>query len=761
MLTNLAPSVVPASPPPALDLPPIDIGFKSENTVLVNPDTGATHIENTDGSVTISFGPENAGGLESEFNENLAELLDESELSMMAEEILRGIDEDERSRKEWEDTYNRGIDLLGLKLEDPTSDVSASGNVSKVHHPLLIEAVVRYQANAQAELLPSAGPVKVQDAAPDMTPERVQMAEAFEKDFNHYLTVTRKEYYPDTRRMLFAQGFCGNGFKKVYRCPLRKAPVSDYVAAKDLIVSNDAVSLFNVSRITHRTTMRHSVMKRLQINGHYRKCELTQPVSQPTLIDMKIAQVEGINKTIGIPADHPYTLYETYTEYDIPSFAHKDDNDEPTGLPLPYRFTLDKDSRKILEIRRNYKESDKDCMPRQRFVKYGYIPGLGFYDYGLVHLLGQTARALTAIERQLIDAGQFSNFPGLLLSDVGGRQETTQIRVPPGGAHTIKTGGMPIGQVVMALPYKEPSGVLVNIAKAVEDNGRRLGGTAEVNVGEGRADVPVGTTIALIEQSTKVQGAVHKQNHESQQQEFLLLKELFEEDPEALTRFAKTPARKWQSAQEIADQNLVPASDPNTPSHIHRVMKATGLSQLATTAPQLYNLRAVHSILVTTLGYSPQAVLNPVGMPQQGPSPDPAKMGKIALDQERLKEKQQASMVNTQLKIQKTKTDMEDRAAERESRENIQKLKTMGSLIQQQNQQEADERKQTMGFRSEVFGRHQDHKHTIIEQAHDHRNALREQQDKNQKDLSTQDREHAHQKEIAKSKSNVVTSSES
>lgn len=750
MLTNLAPSVVQSSAPPLLDLPSKEIGLTPENSVIVNPDSGATHVEQSDGSVTIYFGPDKSDDQDSEFDDNLAEKIGESELNIMAEDILRGIAEDERSRKDWEDTYTRGIELLGLKLEDPTSSVSASGNVSKVYHPLLIEAVVLYQAKAGAELLPSSGPVKVRDDSSEgEDPERIEMAEAFEKDFNHYLTVTRQEYYPDMRRLFFAQGFCGNGFKKIYRCPIRKAPVSDYVAAKDLIVSNDAVSLSNTSRVTHRTSMRHSVMRRMQLSGHYLDIKLSQPTSQPNQVDKKIGLTEGIDKQIQLPAYYPYTVYETYTEYDIPGFKHKDDDKNETGLPLPYRVSIDKDSRKILEVRRNWKKGDLDYMPRQRFVKYGYIPGLGFYDYGLVHLLGQTARALTAIERQLIDAGQFSNFPGVLISDAGGRQETTQLNVPPGGCTVIKTGGQPIGQVVMALPYKEPSGVLVNIAKAIEDNGRRLGGTNEVQVGEGRADVPVGTTIALIEQSTKVEGAVHKQNHESQQQEFLLLKELFEEDPEALTKFNKKPAYKWKTTQEIMDQELVPASDPNTPSHIHRVMKATGLAQLVQQDPEGYNKRAVRTILLTTLGYSPSALLAPPTA-QSGPQADPVKMGKLQVDQQKIQEKKQSTMINTQLKAHLNQSEMEDRQRERQSRENIQHMKTIGTVIQQQGQQKADIIKTTHGLQSEHFGRQQDQIHDLVTQNRDHRHEAQENE-----------RERAHQKEVAESKDNMVSSSES
>lgn len=748
MLAPLSSGIVSESPPPSPMLPATDIGFANPATIVVNPDTGAVHSENTDGSVTISFGGKGGEQKETDFDDNLAEIIDESTLNMMGEEILRGVEEDIRSRQDWEDTFNRGLDLLGLKLEEASGDVASGGNISRVHHPLLLEAAVRYQATASAELLPASGPVKARDDDPLATPNDVTIAEAFEKDFNHYLTVVRKEYYPDYRRMLFGQGFCGNGFKKVYKCPIRKAPVSDYVAAKDLIVSNDIISLLNASRVTQRLTMRHSVMKRLQLNGHFREVSLVQPTSAPTQTDMKIGSIEGLDRQMGIAADHPYTIYECYTEYDIPGFEHKNDDDKETGLPLPYRITIDKDSRKILEVRRNWKESDPDFMARQRFVKYGYVPGFGFYDYGLVHLLGQTTRALTAIERQLIDAGQFSNFPGVLISDVGGRQETTQIRVPPGGAQVIKTAGLPIGQVVMALPYKEPSAVLVNIAAAIEENGRRLGSTAEVNVGEGRADVPVGTTIALIEQSTKLMASVHKQNHEAQQQEFLLLKELFEEDPACLWKFAKTPARKWEQMEEFSDITLVPASDPNVPSHIHRVMQATGLAQMAQASGNTLNKRAVESILLTTLGYSPSALQLPLDKipPNMG---DPSKMAKIQLDAMKQKDKQAATAATLQSKQQESQISFANDQAERESREKIQHLKTVGNVLQVHMQTQAEMSKHTNQHIYDTVGDSMERSHGLAKQAKDHAH-----------DREQQGFQRAHEKEIAKQQKDVVSSNE-
>lgn len=643
------------------------------NPESIDPLTGIARIEGDDGSVTIDFSPKRPKADSQEgHGANLAEGLASTDLSSLCSDLLDGIQSDVQSRSELDQIFTRGIDLLGVKLEDAASEVTAQGSVSKVWHPILMEAVVRYQANASAELLPASGPVKIRDDEPLVDPARMELAEAFEKDFNHYLTAVRKEYYPDTRRMFTAQGFYGTAFKKVYNCPLRRAPVSDYVSAINLIVSNDAVSLANAGRITHQSQMRPAVMKRMQIVGAYVDTALQQPVGQLDGVEQKIKQTEGINPQFRYQ-DTPYTIYECYTDLD-PAEYGLDEPGAPDGLPLPYRVTIDKDGRSILEIRRNWKEGDEDYRAIIRFVKYGFIPSLGFYDWGLIHLLGNTARALTAIERQLLDAGQFANFPGFLMSDRGSRQETTQIRVPPGGGHAIKTGGMRLQDVVMPIPYKEPSTVLAALADKIAEDGKRLGMTAEVNVGEGRADVPVGTTIALIEQATKVIASVHKQNHSSQQEEFEMLKDLFMENPEALWKFAKNPARKWQMSEEFADVELVPAADPNVPSRIHRVMMAQSLAQLTQLFPNMNKIAALDIILMT-LGYSSNSNLNPPqapAAPMTGQPPiDPSKMALVQLKAQDMQRKAQTEVLQTQQKSEDTKVKAQIEVLGLQSKENI------------------------------------------------------------------------------------------
>lgn len=678
----------------------IDVNIITDNSTpqqVIDPITGIARTEDGDGGVTIDFNPKMAKNVTEGHGENLADGLNSSDLSSLCSDLLDGIQADVESRQELEKMFERGIDLLGVKIEEASSEVTAQGSISKVWHPILMEAVVRYQANASAELLPASGPVKVRDDEPQTDEARMELAEAFEKDFNHYLTAVRKEYYPDTRRMLTAQGFYGTAFKKVYRCPLRRAPVSDYVSAMDLIVSNDAISLANCGRMTHKSLMRPAVMKRMQILGAYVDTTLQQPNSQVSDINKKIKMTEGITPQYRYQ-DTPYTIYECYTDID-PSEYGLDEPDAPEGLPLPYRVTIDKDGRTILEIRRNWKEGDEDYKAIIRFVKYGFIPSLGFYDWGFVHLLGNTARALTAIERQLLDAGQFANFPGFLLSDRGQRQETTQIRVPPGGGHNIKTGGMKIQDIIMPLPYKEPSAVLAALADKMAEDGKRLGMTAEVNVGEGRADVPVGTTVALIEQATKVMAAVHKQNHSSQQEEFEMLKDLFAEDPQALWKFARKPNRKWEMAEEFADVELVPAADPNVPSRIHRVMQAQALAQLVTMFPEMNRKQALDIILMT-LGYSASANLMSQGVPAQpgasAPAQDPAKMAMVQLKQQDMQRKAQTEILQTQQKSQDTKVKAQIEMLGLQSKEKVAAMQEETERLRLQHEAQQDDKSHSL-----------------------------------------------------------------
>jgi len=496
--------------------------------------------------------------------------------------------------------------------------------MSKVRHPLLLEAVLRFQANARSELLPTDGPVKIRDDSTHSSPDRDKLSNALEKDFNHYLTAVAKEYYPDTDKMLMLLGFGGTAFKKVYYCPLRNRPVSDSIDADDLIVNNSATDLNSARRVTHRIYMRPSVVKRLQIIGSYRDIELSHAHERNLdAVQLEKNAQQGIQQDSFTPEDRDREIYECYCELDVKGYEHKLDG-EVTGLEVPYRVTIDVSSKQILSLVRNYDEDTAD-LPEARinFVKYTFVPGFGFYDIGLLHILGNTTNAVTAAWRELLDAGMYANFPGFLYAKQSGRQNSNIFRVPPGGGAQIDTGGMPINQAVMPLPYKEPSGALNALVEQMSQYGQRLGGTSEIAVGEGRQDAPVGTTIALIEQSVKVLNSVHKRMHASQAEEFQLLARCFKENPESFWQRNRKPNMPWDEQQFLAaldDFDIVPQADPNTSSSSQRIMKVAALVQMASQDPSGFNIPEVRREALNAIGWeSPDKFLSSPMPPQPNP----------------------------------------------------------------------------------------------------------------------------------------------
>lgn len=625
------------------------------NIVLADEDTekpaGPGIIVGADGSVTVDFGPPPAK--ETKHDDNLAEKLDESQLGVIAEDLLEGIASDDESRREWLETRARGMELLGLKLEDPKSSGASAPveGMSVVRHPLLLEAVLRFQANARGELLPSNGPVKIRVDGDPSTATDIA-ARALERDLNHYLTVTASEYYEDTDRMLLMVGFGGSAFKKVYNCPLRRRPVSESVDASDLIVSNTATDIKNASRVTHRVRMRQSVMKRMQIVGEYRDVDIGEALSMPNAIDQKVGEIQGTAAASSRPEDQDREVYECYCEIDLPGFEHKL-NKKKTGLPLPYVVTIDRESRRILAIRRNWDEDDKDCCAKQRIVHYKFVPGFGFYGIGLVHILGNSTNALTAAWREMLDAGMFANFPGFLYAKSSARQTSNVFRIAPGSGAAIDTGGQPITQMVMPLPYKEAGPGMIQLVKDITETGTRVGGTSEANVAEGKQEAPVGTTLALIEQASKMMSAVHKRMHAAQAEEFRKLRDEFQADPSALWRGNKRAAKRWDEAKfkaALEMYELVPCADPNTPSQMHRLMKATAVKQMAQLNPQMYDMRKVdaHVFAMADMG-DPNSMFAP---PQPPAGPDPAIMAAMELKKADIAFKEKKLAVD---KVQKEK----------------------------------------------------------------------------------------------------------
>ena len=573
-------------------------------------------IEHADGSITVRIDGQPLESAASRkptgWFDNLVEQIDEMELGRISEDLLRGIRDDLTSRNDWIEDRATGLKLLGLKIEIPSMSGTADGapveGMSRVRHPLLLEAVLRFQANARSELLPTDGPVKIRNDDNDPSLEEDRLADALERDLNHYLTSTATEYYPDTDRMLLMLGFGGTAFKKVYYCPLRNRPVSETVDADDLIVNNGATDLKNAKRVTHRTYLKPSTVKRLQILGVYRDTDLSTPneINYDSLQREEKAN-EGVTVGISNPDDRDREIYECYCELNVKGFEHQWKGKD-TGLEIPYRVTIDLSSRKILSIVRNYDEDTSELPEaRSNFVKYTFMPGFGFYDIGLLHILGNTTNAVTAAWRELLDAGMYANFPGFLFADAGARQNTNIFRVPPGGGALVKTNGMPIQQAIMPLPYKEPSGALMQLVQNIAETGMRIGGVSEMQVGEGRADAPVGTTLAMIEQAQKILNSVHKRMHSAQAQEFQLLAECFRENPGSFWQRNKKPALPWDEQrflQALDNCELVPQADPNTASHTQRLMKVMALKQLQQAQPGLYDPIAIDTAALQAMGWN-------------------------------------------------------------------------------------------------------------------------------------------------------------
>ena len=646
----------------AMDLPgaeTVDLG----DLDIVKKEADALVIDLPDGSISINLGgfgfkPSDEA---QDHDANLANHVDSGTLGGLADDLMRLITDDLMRQEQRLGDIVKGIDLLGVKLEEPRAEPNDEG-ISVVRHPLLLESILRFQANARGEMLPADGPVKVANEG-DNTMQLDEQANQLEEDFNHYLTVGAPEYYPDTDRMFFSLGHGGEAYKKVYFHPLKRRPVSETIDRKDIILSDGAVSLEACARVTHRSRMRPSVVKQMQLVGAWRDVPLTG-VSMPDLnrVDKKLDEIAGIqpNMQIGGIDDPDREIYECYCEIDLKGFEHEEDG-EPTGLPLPYRVTLDKDSRQILEIRRWWEEGDESYVRKEVFVEYVFVPAFPGVNLGLLHILGNASRALTAAWRIALDNGMLANFPGGIMARSTGKQQTTNIRVGPGQVAPMDVDGVPLNQAFMPLPYRDVGGGFVAIIQNVEATSQRLGMMAETAVGEGRQDAPVGTTIAMIEQATKVLNAVHKRMHTAQQKEFGLLKELFRRDPEALWRSNKNPnfQHDAQRLQEALDnRDIVPKADPNTSSQTMRIQKAIAIYTLAQQNPAAFDQKAVYERILSMIGIEDAAGLFNKAPPH--PQVDQSKM----MDAQAKMMSAEAKMAETQVKAQNAQVEAQTKMAQ-------------------------------------------------------------------------------------------------
>jgi len=542
------------------------------------------------GDMELTIEPEED---DDEFERNLAEDISDNVLQSLANDLIGDFDNDISSRKDWIQTYVDGLQLLGLKIEERTEPWPGACGV---YHPLLSEAVVKFQAETMMETFPAAGPVKTQIIGKD-TPDKKNAAQRVQEDMNYQLTDVMQEYRPEHERMLWGLGLAGNAFKKVYYDPSLGRQVSMYVPAEDVVVPYGASSLESAERITHVMRKNANDLRRLQHEGFYRDIDLGEPTNVLDEVEKKIAEKLGFRAT----QDNRFKILEMHVELDLPGYEHKDDKGHETGIALPYIVTIEKGTNNILAIRRNWKPDDDLCHKRQHFVHYGYIPGFGFYCFGLIHLIGAFAKSGTSIIRQLVDAGTLSNLPGGFKTR-GLRIKGDDTPIAPGEFRDVDVPSGSMRDNIMPLPYKEPSQVLYSLLGNIVEEGRRFAGAAELQTSDMSAQSPVGTTLAILERTLKMMSAIQARVHYSMKQEFRLLKEIIRDfTPEDYPYEPEEGSRKAKQADyDMVD--VIPVSDPNAATMAQKVVQYQAALQLAQTAPQLYDLPLLHRQMLDVLG---------------------------------------------------------------------------------------------------------------------------------------------------------------
>tara|TARA_R100000654_G_scaffold32712_2_gene57700 strand:+ start:3131 stop:5569 length:2439 start_codon:yes stop_codon:yes gene_type:complete len=558
--------------------------------LVTNPEEVA--IETEDGGLLIDFDPD-AVDFTDNFNDNLAEFMQDSSLDELASDLVSNYISDKDSRSDWEETYIKGLDQLGLKIEDRTTPWDGACGV---FHPLLTEAVVRFQAQAITEVFPPKGPVRTQVVG-TITREKEQQATRVKDYLNYLLTDRMTEYRTETEKLLFNLPLAGSAFRKVYFDPSMNRPCSMFVPAEDFVVSYGASDLTTCERATHIMKKTPNEVRKLQVNGFYRDIELSTPSEDLSDIQEKYNKLTGDSTSYDY--DNRHTLLEMMVDLDLEEFPDLKDG-MPTGIALPYIVTIDFSSRKILSIRRNWYEQDEQKMSRQHFVHYQYLPGLGFYGFGLIHLIGGIAKSATSLLRQLVDAGTLSNLPGGLKSR-GLRIKGDDTPIMPGEFRDVDVPGGAIRDNITFLPYKEPSGVLYQLLDNLVEEGRRFASVADMKVADMNNQAPVGTTLAILERSMKVMGSVQARIHASMKKELNILSGIIRD-------FGPTEYPYQIEGQELLpsdfddEVDVIPVSDPNASTTAQRIMQYQAALQLAQQSPQMYNMAELHRQMLETLG---------------------------------------------------------------------------------------------------------------------------------------------------------------
>jgi hypothetical protein len=592
--------------------PPVEIEIEDPESV---------HIGIGDMEIDLEKAQDNE-----EFNKNLAEDLTSGELNLLAGDLIGDFDSDVAARKDWIQTYVDGLELLGLKIEERSEPWDGACGV---YHPILAEAVTKFQSETIMDTFPASGPVKGEIIGKE-TQDKKDAMERVVDDMNYELTERMTEYRSEHERMLWGTALSGNGFKKVYVDPGLDRQVSIYVPSEDLVVPYGASNLETAERVSHVMRKTENELLRLQLDGFYLDTDLGAPQNTLDEVEKKIAEKLGFRAT----TDSRYKLIEMQVDLDLPGFEHKDDKDNATGLKLPYIVTIEYGSMQVLAIRRNWEPDDDTFQKRQHFVHYPYIPGFGFYAFGLIHLIGGFAKSGTSILRQLVDAGSLANLPGGFKTR-GLRVKGDDTPIAPGEFRDVDVPSGTMKDNIMPLPYKEPSQTLIQLLNQIIEEGRRFAAAGDLKVSDMSANSPVGTTLAILERTLKVMSAIQARMHFSMKNEFKLLKKIIASYAPADYSYEPVTGDRKARRKDYEMVNIIPVSDPNAATMSQKVVQYQAVLQLSQTAPQLYNLPYLHRQMLEVLGIKNAEKLVP--LPEDEKPLDPVTENMNALKNKPLK----------------------------------------------------------------------------------------------------------------------------
>ena len=528
-----------------------------------------------------------------DFDANLAEFITDNELQELAGDLLSDFDDDIDARKDWMQTYVDGLELLGMKIEERSEPWEGACGV---YHPLLSEALVKFQAETIMETFPASGPVKTKIIGKE-TPAKKDAAERVQDDMNYQLTEVMVEYRPEHERMAWGLGLSGNAFKKVYFDPSLNRQVAVFVPAEDVVVPYGASNLETANRMTHVMRKTKNDLRRLMVAGFYKDIDLPEPQNTLDDVEKKIAERMGFRAT----SDDRYKLLEMQVYLDLPGYEDKDEKGKDTGIGLPYIVTIEKTSQEILAIRRNWHPEDETCQKRNHFVHYPYIPGFGFYAFGLIHLIGAFAKSGTSIIRQLVDAGTLSNLPGGLKTK-GMRVKGDDTPISPGEFRDVDVASGTIRDNILPLPYKEPSQVLLALMNQIVEEGRRFAGAADLKIADMSSNSPVGTTLAILERTLKVMSAVQARVHYARKQELKLLKEIIADYTPEEYDYDPVEGSRRAKKSDYDQVDVIPVSDPNAATMAQKVVQYQAVMQMAQANPQIYDLVELNRQMLEVLG---------------------------------------------------------------------------------------------------------------------------------------------------------------